>query len=103
MQILTTIIKLNLREVAIDCYTLHKLRNESCSACMKRASQEKKKTNRKNKKLTMHAKLNALISQTSCESLLLTIREQRSENARLTNEITRIKEELVKLSVPLSE
>ena len=70
---------------------------------MRRASQEKKKTNRKNKKLTIPAKLNAPISQISCESLLLTICEQRSENARLTNEIIQIKEELVKLSVPVSD
>ena len=33
----------------------------------------------------------------------LTIREQRSENARLTNKIARINYELIKLSVPVSD
>ena len=89
---------------SIDCYISDKL-GERKLLCLYETcfSRKKRKQTEKNKKLTMPAKLNAPISQTSCERLLLTIHEQRSENARLTNEIIQIKEELVKLSVPVSD
>ena len=92
----------------VDCLILYKFGTKSCLPCRKISVKGEKEINKinkldKSKKPAVAIKPNAPISQTSSERLLVTIRQQRSENKRLTNEISQMKEELIKLSVPVSE
>ena len=67
----------------VDCEMILMARESSCKACFKSQITERKKINRKKKVLATPAKLNAPVTMTSPERLLLTIRGQRNENREL--------------------
>ena len=77
--------------------------DSSCNNCMKFKIAESKQIKRKKKNLATTANLNAPITMTSPERLLLTIREYRNENRHLQDEILILKKALDNASVPVNE
>ena len=78
-------------------------KESSCKACFKSQITERKKIKRKKKVLVTPAKLNAPVTMTSPERLLLTICGQRNENRELQQEITLFQKSLEDASVPVVE
>ena len=74
-----------------------------CEECISSERRVAKATKRKRDNLTVPAKLNAPISQTSTERVKLTLQGYRAENRALKSQIEEIKQELETSAVPVSQ
>ena len=86
---------------ALSCQIL--TATDQCNDCTSCQGKVAKAAKRKRGNLTIPAKLNAPISQTSTERVKLTLQEYRAENRALKAQIEEIRQELETSAVPVSQ